>query len=286
MMSRRGLLFVPLLVVMVPFLVFPAALGLLASFTNYAPVVARPRVVGLDNYAAVFGDPQFLAAIRNIVIFALTVPIELGIGFGVAYLLREPFAGRGLVRVALLLPWLVSPVANGVMWHFLFNGSTGLLGFGQALVGLSPGPSPLGISGLALPAAMATDIWRKAPLAGFLLLPGLAAIPRERWENAILEGASPARLIRDVALPELRPLLFTVALLLTGDALGTFDSLLILTGGGPGSETLTPGLYSYQKAFRENNWPAGATGGWIIGALVSLAGIAYLRATRRLRSAS
>jgi multiple sugar transport system permease protein len=281
---RTAALLAPLAVLVVPFLVWPALFGLVASFTNYGPLESQVRFVGLDNYAAILADPQFLIASRNIAEFtAAAVVAELGLGFAVAYLLRETFRGRALVRVALLVPWLVSPVANGVLWHFLLTPSIGQLDFARAWIGLPIGPSPLGVSGLALPTAIAIDVWRKAPLVAFLVLPGLLAIPRERWETATLEGARLFDRLRLVALPPLVPLLLTIGMLLVGDTLGVFDSLLTLTGGGPGSETITPGLYAYQQAFRTNDWRLGATAGWLVAASVLLVGAVYVRSTRALR---
>ncbi len=279
--SERLLFFLPLALILLPFLIGPALFGFVASFTNYAPVQPHLRFVGLNNYAAVLADPQFRAAFRNIIIFSLiAVPGELAIGFALAYLLREPFRGRGLLRMVLLIPWLVSPIASGVMWHYLFNSEHGLPNFWFALLQLPTPPAPLGIRGLALPATIATDIWRKSPLVTFLLLPGLLAVPAEQWEHATLEGAPTLSQIRHIALPWLKPLVLTVALLLLGDTLGTFDSVLILTGGGPGSETLTPGLYSYQQAFQVSNWPIGATSAWLVAAAVLLVGVVYLRLVR------
>src|SRR5205085_3295743 len=142
---------------------------------------------GFGNYRAVLADPQFAVAFRNILAFTLaSVPAELLIGFVIAYLLRESFRGRGLVRVLLLIPWLVSPIANGVMWHFLFNSSTGLVNFWFALLHLPQQPSPLGLRGWARPAVMGVEIWRTTPLVSFLLLPGLLALPAEQWEAATI----------------------------------------------------------------------------------------------------
>jgi xylobiose transport system permease protein len=84
-----------------------------------------------------------------------------------------------------------------------------------------------------------------------------------------------------IALPWIRPLLLTTGMLLLGWALGTFDSILILTGGGPGTETLTPALYSYQRAFEANNWHVGATAAWCIVILVVLVGALYITLSRR-----
>ena len=278
---RTSALLAPLVVLVVPFLVWPAVFGLVASFTSYAPLETRTQFVGLDNYAAILSDRQFVIASKNVLVFTATgVAAELVLGFAIAYLLRQPFRGRALVRIALLVPWLVSPVANGVLWHFLLTPSIGPLDYARGWAGLPIGPSPLGVSGLALPAAIAIDVWRKAPLVGFLVLPAMLAIPRERWETATLEGARLADHVRVVALPPLVPLLLTIGMLLVGDGLGVFDSLLTLTGGGPGSETITPGLYAYQQAFRVNDWRLGATAGWLVAASVLVIGAAYVRATR------
>ena len=277
----RTILFAPLVVLLGGWLVLPAVLGLVATFTTYSPFTTTVRPSGISNYAAVAGDPQFGAAIWNIVIFTvIAVPLELAIGFGIAYLLRRPMRGRALWRVLLLAPWLVSPIAAGVMWHFLFSGTTGILDFALGWIGLPEVASPVGDLRLALPAAVAVEVWRVAPFVTFLLLPGLVSIPNERWEEATLAGASPLQQIRHVAIPELRTLLLTVAMLLVGLAFGTFDTILILTGGGPGTSTLTPALYSYSRAFQTNDWPVGAASGWLIGVGVIAVGLVYLRLAR------
>jgi len=279
---QRWLLLAPLGLALLPGLIVPALLGLASTFTDYAP--ARPGVhpVGLSNYAAVLADPQFRAAFRTVGTLALVaVPVELAIGILLAYVLREPFRGRGAVRVLLLVPWAVSPIAAGVMWHFLYDGTKGLPSYWLALLRLPTLPSPLGLPGHALPAVVAVDVWRKAPLAGFLLLPGLLTLPPELWEQATLDGIAPLGRLRHLVVPRLHPMLLMTALLLVADTLVSFESILMLTGGGPGSETLTPALYSYQQAFLASNWPAGVTAAWLTAGMVFLVGGAYLLAIRR-----
>lgn len=279
---QRLVLFLPLTLVLLPFLVWPVLFGFVASFTNYAPLQAHLRVVGLHNYLVVARDQLFTRSVSNIVwMTVVAVPVELVCGLAIAYALRRPFRGRGLLRVALLLPWLISPIANGVMWHFLFNSQTGLPDFVFASLHLPLPPSPLGVHGVALPTTMLTDIWRKTPLVSFLLVPGVLAIPADQWDQATIDGARLWHRLANITMPWLRPLLLTIALLLIGDTLGTFDSILILTGGGPGSETITPGLYSYQQAFQVNDWPVGATVAWLIAAAVLLVGSGYLLLMRR-----
>jgi len=277
----RIVLFAPLAVLLGGWLVLPAVLGLVATFTTYSPFTTTVRLSGFANYTAIVQDPQFGAAIRNIAVFtAAAVPLELAVGFGIAYLLRRPIKGRALWRVLFLAPWLVSPIAGGVMWHFLFGGATGILDFAFGWLGLPEVASPVGDLRLALPTAIAVEIWRVAPFVTFLLLPGLVSIPNEQWEEATLAGASWIQQIRHVAIPELRTLLLTVAMLLVGLSFGAFDTILILTGGGPGTATLTPALYSYGRAFQTNDWPVGAASGWLVAAGVIAVGAIYLRLAR------
>jgi len=281
----RIVLFAPLAMLLGGWLVVPAALGLFATFTTYSPFTTTIQLAGFANYAAVVQDPQFGAAIRNIAVFTtLAVPLELAVGFGIAYLLRRPMKGRALWRVLLLAPWLVSPIAGGVMWHFLFGGATGILDFAGGWLRLPDVASPIGDLRFALLAAIAVEVWRMAPFVSFLLLPGMLSIPKERWEEATLAGASRIQQIRHVAIPELRTLLLTVGMLLVGLSFGAFDTILILTGGGPGTATLTPALYSYGRAFQTNDWPVGAASGWLIAAGVIAVGVVYIRLARDRRT--
>jgi multiple sugar transport system permease protein len=277
---QHALLLGPLAALLMPFLFWPAVVGLARSFTDYTPAQTSWRAVGFQNYAAVLGNEQVHFAFRNIVIMVLVaVPVELGVGLAVAWALRTPFRGRGLARIVLLIPWLLSPIAVGVMWHFLY-GPAGMLDYAAAWLRLPAVPSPLALPRWALPAVIATEIWRKAPLAAFLLLPGVLAIPSEQWEHATLDGTPLAAQLRHILLPRLRPLLLTVVLLLLGDTIGTFDSVLMMTGGGPGSETLTPALYSYQQSFGAYNWSFGIASAWVVVAAVLPLGFGYLALAR------
>jgi multiple sugar transport system permease protein len=279
--ERLGL-YLPLALVLSAFLLMPTLLGLTSTFSNYAPIEPALDWVGFQNYQAILADRTFGAAVRNVAVFTLAaVPLELVVGFTLASALRRPFRARAAVRILLLLPWLVSPIASGVMWHFLFDGQTGFIGYTFRSLGLAAPVSLPSQQGLALITVVFVETWRVAPLVAFLLLPGLASIPRERWEDATIDGLSRLNTIRHVALPAIGPLIVAVAMLLVGGALATFDSILTMTGGGPGTETLTPALYSYNKAFTYSDWPIGSAAGWLIGGAVLAVGLVYLRLSRR-----
>ena len=161
---ERLFLYAPLGIVVSIWLVLPALVGLISTFSNYAPVQPLVVWVGLHNFQAIVADRTFASAIRNIALFTLAaVPLQLAIGYGLAAAMRRPFRGRALVRVLLLLPWLVSPIASGVMWHFLLDSETGILGFVFRSIGLPAPPSPLSQHGLALLTVVLVETWRVAP---------------------------------------------------------------------------------------------------------------------------
>jgi multiple sugar transport system permease protein len=169
------------------------------------------------------------------------------------------------------------------MWHYLLNPETGLVSFLPALLSF-PRPPYLLTADFAFFSVIATEVWRKAPLAAFLLLPGLLAVPADQWDNARLDGLSIVGQMRYVIVPRSRLLLLTLALLLVGDALGTCESIFFLTGGGPGSRTMTPALYSYLRAVQARNWSGGGTAGWFIVATMLLVGLCYLVLARRWKT--
>src|SRR4029077_8578068 len=128
--SHRLLLYAPLGIILSGFLLVPALIGLLATLTDYAPNGPALDGVGLHNYQAILADRTFCAAVRNIALYTLAaVPLQLAIGFGLACVLRRPIRGRTALRILLLVPWLVSPIASGVMWHFLFGSETGFFAY-------------------------------------------------------------------------------------------------------------------------------------------------------------
>lgn len=284
MLSRRQqLMFIaPFCLIVIPFLIWPSVFGFFSSFTSYSPLSGAPVVfIGLDNYTRVVADPEFRKSIVNVTVFTVvSVGLELVIGILAAYRLRAAFRGRRVIRFVLLIPWLISPVANGVMWRFLLQASHGIPAYVAGVFHVRTIPFLVG-PGYALMSVIGIDVWRKVPLAIFLLLPGLLVISPAYWDLAQLEGMSLWVRLRHIVFPQMRLLILTVLLLMMCDTLATAESILVITGGGPGSETITPGLFSYNKAFNVYDWTGGTAAAWLIAAAVLLVGAVYLLLVRR-----
>ena len=133
------------------------------------------------------------------------------------------------------------------MWHFLYNSQVGLTGWISGIFSNLSGASPLADRHLALPSVALVDIWRMAPLAAFLLVPGVLAVPQDKWTpQEHFMGAPVLITWLVVVLPRLRLLVLTVLLLLVAQSLTTFDTIFVLTGGGPGTLTISA-LYAYSR---------------------------------------
>lgn len=281
---QRWLLLIPFVALVVPFLICPALFGLAASLTTYTPFRPSVEWVGLKNLLGLVSGGLFQTALLNGLRFVpITVGAELIAGLLLALALRRPFRGRGLIRFTLLLPWLISPAASGVMWGQLLVASHGLVNFWPAQLGI-PNTRDILLPETVFALLVLTEVWRKAPLVTFLALPALSAIPADRWDTARLDGLGWIGQTRHVALPAMRGLLLAVTLLLIGDAWGTSESVLFLTGGGPGTRTLLPGLYAFNMAVNARNWSNGAAAGWLMTAALLIIGLIYLRLARSSES--
>jgi len=207
----------------------------------------RPSAfAGVRNFARLAADPRFWNALGNTLYFALvSVALELLLGLGIALLLERVGRGRAAFYAILLLPWATPTVVSARMWEWMYNGELGVLNY---LLGEPV--NWLGDPGWAMHAAIAMDVWKSAPFVALLLLAGLQAIPRELYGAAAVDGAGPWRTFRRITLPLLAPVLLVVLVFRSIDALRVFDSIYVLTGGGPANGTETLSIYAYKILFQ------------------------------------
>ncbi len=209
-----------------------------------------PMPNGGANWQRLLADARFWQDAAQTLRFAgLSLALELLLGLGLALLLHRPLPRRGLVRALVLLPWALPTTVMALGWRWILNDPFGPLnGLLQSL-----GLPAYGF--LSQPAStwlftVLADVWKTTPFVALLLLAGLQAIPSELEEALRLEGAGPWQRLRRLTLPLLAPYLLLTALFRLAQALGVFDLIQVLTGGGPASSTESLALYAYLNAMR------------------------------------
>lgn len=245
-----------------PALAFSAAIALVPilytawmSFRREQPIFGISEFIGWDNYGFLLQDARFWNALGTTAYFlALSVPLELALGVGIALLLHRPFPGRGLVRALVLVPWAVPNVVAARFWEWIFNADYGVLNY---LLGVRT--NWLGDPIWAIHAAVAADVWKTTPFVVLLALAGLQVIPEELYRAARVDGASGWQLFGRITLPLLWPVLLIVLLFRTMDAARIFDLIFVLTGGGPANTTETLVVYNYKLFYRTLQFGYGST---------------------------
>ncbi|MBC7545273.1 MAG: sugar ABC transporter permease [Candidatus Sericytochromatia bacterium] len=245
-------------------LLAPTMLGLLIF--NIGPTLASfalsfhrwnllgtPAWIGLENYTHLFADGRFGAAFANTAIYTVScVSVEVMLAAVIAAGLNRAGRWQGLLRTAYYLPVVCSMVAIAIVWSWVFDPANGpmnaaLRGFGGRPIAWLSDPH------WALPSLILVGVWKNLGTDIVLILAGLQAVSPSLMEAADIDGASTFRRFWSVTLPLITPTLFLVSVLATINACQTFDSIYLLTHGGPGTSTLTLAYWLYESAFQYFN---------------------------------
>jgi multiple sugar transport system permease protein len=207
--------------------------------------------VGAGNYITLLTDPRFWNSIGTAVIFiAIAVPIEFMLGLVGALILNQNVRGRPVLIPLLFMPTMMAPIVAGLLWKIMLAGSWGLISYNVLerfhLIGQT---SIFASSDLALYALIFVDIWQWTPFMMLAFFAGLQALPLGPYRAAAVDGANSAQIFFSITLPMLMPLLVVIGLLRFIDAFKVFDTVYILTGGGPGIATETPSILANKMTF-------------------------------------
>lgn len=215
--------------------------------------------IGLENYRNLFAEPVFWSSLKTTaVIVLLSVPVELVLGFAAAYLFNRTFPLKRLAVTVTVIPTILAPVAIAVMWKIMLASPWGFLTYNVFYrVGLFTETSIFGTAESALAAIIAIDVWQWTPFMFLVLLAGLGALPQKPYEAAAVDGATPWQTFRHLTLPMLRPFLLVMLFIRLIDAFKIFDTVFILTKGGPGVATEVISVFAYRYNFEY--WRLGET---------------------------
>ena len=260
--SLTGYAFVvPTLVIVAAILVYPVVQSIVLSFGQSSIAGNTPyEFVGLKHYAALMESSRFWNALWVTVLFtAVTIPVELVLGVGLALLLNETFHGKGLARLAVLFPWALPTALNALIWRWMYNADYGV--FNALLIDAGAMDEPvnwLGGPAIAMASMAVVSVWKTSSFMALIILAGLQTIPRELYEAGRMDGMTRWQEFREITLPLLRGSILVALVIRSMDALRTFELPFNLTDGGPVTATETLSLYAYKVIFDFVEFNAGA----------------------------
>jgi multiple sugar transport system permease protein len=274
-------LLLPSMAVLAVLLLYPIGRAALTSLGR--TVLFRPQAnrafIGLGNYAYLLTDPRtwhslYLAALYS----AVVVMGSMLVGLGTALAVRRPFRGRALYRMALIIPWVIPPVATSLVWSWMLDYQFGVVNHLLRLAGIIGAPIGwLTTTAWAMPSMFLVGIWKMYPIASVMLLAGLQVIPDELYEAAKIDGASRLEGFQHVTLPGLKPVYGVLALLLILWSFRSFTYIYIMTGGGPSQATETAVVLVYLQAFKFYDFGVASALGVLMLLILVVFTVVYLK---------
>ena len=241
--------------------VFPILMQLYISLTDWSPLdgIQWWRAWELwntfANYTDLAADSQFWGAVgRTFLIMAICVPVEFLLGLGLAILFVDNFPGRKILYSVLLVPMMVVPAVAGYMFYMLFQSGGPVNDLLSVFVGYPVRIAWLSDPTLALFAIIVADIWQWTPLMFLVLLAGLVGVPEDQQQAATLLGASWTRRFFTIVLPRMKAIIIIALAIRVIENFKIFDTLFIMTNGGPGVATETISVYIYKITQQDLIW--------------------------------
>ena len=274
----------PTAVLLLVLMMLPIILVIGYSFFDNVIVNKSPEFVGLANYVEVLTNPVFLIALRNTLIFTfVSVAAHLLLGLLFAMLLNTKLlstASKAIWRAVYVLPWLFTVAIIAVLWRLLLN-PNGVINFVLIDLGLTDmGIEWLSSRETALIAVTFINIWAGYPFFMVSMLAGLQGIPRDLYEAAVVDGATPLQQFFNVTLPQLRPIIISMTML---DLIWTsqqFALIWMTTGGGPVNDTEVLSTFTYKEAFSSYEFSVASASAVIILLLSMILAFFYVRQQR------
>jgi multiple sugar transport system permease protein len=241
---------------------------------------ARYHFVGVQNYVVILKDALFWNALRNsLVFFVATVVGTMVVGTAIALLLDRDLGRFSWIKTLYLLPMVIAPVVVGIQWRFMLNYTFGVIPYFTKALHLPTKPwltEPFS----AMVWLVVVDLWYYTPIVILLISAGLTTVPVEVREAAKLDGADALQTVRYILLPILKPILVLALLIRTIGGLRAFDTIWVITEGGPGRATEVANIFAYKLGFAFFDMGKASAVAWLLLLIaVGLSGL-YLRALR------
>lgn len=273
----------PTVIILLAVLAYPILYTIEISFaTLNLGTFTATEWVGWDNYSEVLHNRGFWNALKVTAIYLVwALPIQMILGFGIAYLINVEWKWRGLVRALFIIPMVVAPVVAGGIWRMILDPLWGIMNYFIELAGLG-NPDWLGDPRLAMATLIIIDTWRWTPFVILIATAALMALPKDVFEAADIDGASWWTKLWSITLPMLMPVIAATFVVRWLGAVKMFDIALASTLGGPGDATRVVNLYIYEQAFRSLHFAESAAMSVIVLIITMVLTGLFLFGTRKL----
>jgi multiple sugar transport system permease protein len=226
-------------------------------------------------------DDIFLLALKNTVVWVVvSLSVQFALGFALALLLREPFKGRGVYSGFVFYPWAVSGFVIGLIWRWIFNGSSGVvndlllrMGVIQANIGFLSDPD------YALFSTIIANIWYGIPFFAIMILAALQSVPRELYEVAEIDGAGALAKFWKITVPYIKPTLISTTLIRFIWIMNFPEVIFVMTNGGPAGHSHILSTLMIEKIYYIYDYGLGSAIGVVIIGLLIVYTIVYLKVT-------
>lgn len=275
----KWLLVAPAALLILAISVYPLLFSIWVLFVNYDFQIPGHAFVGLKNFTQVIFDPVARYSLWiTVALSVINVTLEFLLGLAIAMAMAGTFRGRGILISILIVPLFISPVIVGQVWMLMLHSPFGptnyilsqLLGQEVTIKWLTQWP-------WNFVALILADVWQWTPFMFVILLAGLTAIPPHVYEAAELDGVGPWQTFWYITVPYIAPMMLLAVTFRLLDAVRLFDTIFIMTGGGPGTSTYTASFYLYTIGFTQFHISRATAGAWIFMVLTLLVIIFLVR---------
>lgn len=250
------------------------------SLTDFNFLRGKANFVGFSNYSAMLQNADFWDSVRITFYYTFLVLIgQMLLGMMIALVLNEDFKGKNIIKTIILLPFMMAPLAVGLMWSLFYEPSSGIMNYFFRCAGL-PVSNFVSAKSSVIPSIAAVEIWQNTPFVVIILLAALSSMPDEPLEAAKVDGANVFQTFFYVKLPFLMPTIFSCALLRFIDTFRQFDLIYALSLGGPDNASRTLSLFGYELAFSYSKFGEASTALTLLFLMVLVISIVVLRLRR------
>lgn len=279
--ARPYMMIAPASAVFLCFFIYPIVYMSYLSLTDWDFLSPEKPFVGLNNFIALFRDPLFLQVLGNTFAYtALSVGIGVSLALALSLWMNRGGVLSGMLQSAVFSPYIISMVSVSILWMWIMDPQSGLLNGILDALGL-PALQWLRDPGTALPSLVLVSIWKNVGFYALVLLAGLQSIPRDIYEATELDRTPRWRTFRRITMPMLSPTLFFLMIIGVINSFQVFETIFIMTKGGPINATNTIVFYIYQNGFQFFKIGYASAAGVVLLIIISLLTIVHFKFLER-----